>query len=342
MTDSDSTSPKPTTPDQPKKHPHRRLKWLLLIGLVVIGGALFYVNFWLYHPMGEGPAGPAVSADAFEEIWTDRPVVLLGFGDSIIAGYGSSGGKGVFERLVKNPEDEFPDMRGISLSAVLPDLTARNVALSGTNSIEHLDILIPKIPDYSEDEFGIVVATIGGNDIIHMYGYTPPREGAMYGATLEQAQPWIENFEVRLNEILDRIAGKFPGGHHVFLANIYDPTDGIGDTQNAGLPRWPDGIKLLTAYNKIIQETCEARDDTTLVDMHGAFMGHGIHSRQFWRSFYHADDPGYWYWANLEDPNDRGYDALRRLYLNAMAEVLPERLKSLPPERQIDASPASE
>jgi hypothetical protein len=30
----------------------------------------------------------------------------------------------------------------------------------------------------------------------------------------------------------------------------------------------------------------------------------------------------YWYYFNLEDPNDRGYDALRRLFLLQMAEVL--------------------
>ena len=216
-------------------------------------------------------------------------------------------------------------MLGISLSAVLPNLSENNVALSGSTSLEHLDILIPKVPEYSEDVFGIVIATIGGNDVIHMYGRTPPREGAMYGTTVEQARPWFKNFEVRLNTILDEIASRFPGGHQVFLADIYDTTDGIGDTRNAGLPAWPEGIKVLNAYNEIIRRTCKQRDDTTLITMHTEFMGHGIHSRQFWRSFYHEDDPGYWYWDN---PNDRGYDALRRLFLNAMSEVLPEQLKT--------------
>lgn len=331
----------PTADSRPVR-PRRRLKWLVIIGLVAIGGALFYINFWLYHPMGEGPAGPAVSAESFKTAWTERPVVLLGFGDSIVAGYGASPGKSVFHRLVENPEDEFPDMQGRSLSAVLPNLTTNNLALSGSTSIEHLEILIPKIPEHTSEEFGIVVATIGGNDIIHMYGRTPPREGAMYGATLQEAQPWIENFDARLTQILDEIADRFPGGHHVFLANIYDPTDGIGDTVNAGLPAWPDGVKVLQAYNDIIEKTCEERDDVTLVDMHGEFLGHGIHSRQFWRSFYRSEDPGYWYWDNLEDPNDRGYDALRRLYLNAIAEVLPERLHALPVETKIDPSLDSE
>jgi hypothetical protein len=159
-----------------------------------------------------------------------------------------------------------------------------------------------------------------------MYGRTPPREGAMYGATLDEARPWIDNFEGRLDEILNGLGDKFPGSYHIFLLNIYDPTDGIGDIEHTGLPAWDDGLEILAEYNAIIADACERRDDTTLVDIHAEFMGHGIHSRQFWRSTYDSDDPGYWYYANLEDPNDRGYDAIRRLSLIEMARVLPALL----------------
>ena len=42
---------------------------------------------------------------------------------------------------------------------------------------------------------------------------------------------------------------------------------------------------------------------------------------QFWRKFYRAEDPHYWYFENLEDPNERGYDAIRRLFLIEMTKV---------------------
>lgn len=58
-----------------------------------------------------------------------------------------------------------------------------------------------------------------------------------------------------------------------------------------------------------------------MVPVHDVFIGHGLHCAQPWRSTYHRDDPGYWLYENLEDPNDRGYDAIRRLFLLAMAEV---------------------
>ncbi len=37
---------------------------------------------------------------------------------------------------------------------------------------------------------------------------------------------------------------------------------------------------------------------------------------------YDRTDPHYWYQDNLEDPNDRGYDALRRLFLREIAGVM--------------------
>ena len=249
--------------------------------------------------------------------------MLVGLGDSVTDGFGASGGKAYFDRLVKNPSDEFDDMRGINLLAVIPNLEILNLSMSGTTSQELVEYQLPRLPDADSETFAIVVMTTGGNDIIHNYGQTPPHEGAMYGATFEQAELWITSFDVRLGEILDVVTGHFPGGCVIFLANIYDPTDGIGDTINAGLPRWPDGLKIHAAYNRIIADAANARPEVILVDMRGEFLGHGIHSRQFWQPFYQSKDPGYWYFDNLEDPNDRGYDALRRLFLDEMSRTLP-------------------
>jgi hypothetical protein len=55
--------------------------------------------------------------------------------------------------------------------------------------------------------------------------------------------------------------------------------------------------------------------------MYEAFLGHGVHCRKFWGAHYRSADPHYWYAPNLEDPNDRGYDAIRRVFLS---EILKE------------------
>lgn len=304
----------------------RRLFWLMCIGCLFVGAAFFYLYFWLHRPIGNGPAGLSVPLTAFRSNWSNQKVLLVGIGDSVTAGFGSSARHSYFDRLVNNPEDEFSDMQGRCLSRVLPGLEHRNLAVSGSTSIEHLVFHLSKLETQQGDVFGIVVVTTGGNDIIHNYGRSPPREGAMYGATYEQAIPWINNFSTRLEKILSRIQEKFPGGCEIFLANIYDPTDGIGDIVNAGLPSWPDGLRVLSAYNEIIDSATQKRENVHLVNMHDHFLGHGIHCLQFWRRNYQTQDPHYWYSDNLEDPNDRGYDAIRRLFLIEMMKSLPQIL----------------
>jgi len=306
----------------------RRLVRTALITLGVVG-AVYY--FWLWLPRGTGPAGPQVPKEAFAKTWTDRNVVLLGIGDSVTAGFGADREHSYFSRLARNPADEWPEMRGVCLASVLPNLKTQNLAVSGSISLEHAARQVNRLPLQATNVLGLVVMTTGGNDIIHDYGRTPPREGAMFGATWEQAQPWIASFEGRLDKMIQQIAGSFPGGCHIFLANIYDPTDGTGGARLVGLPGWPDGLKIHTAYNEVIARVAARHPDTVhLVDIHSAFLGHGLSCRQLWRRHYRASDAHYWYFDILEDPNDRGHDALRRLFLIEITRVMTSKFTSAP------------
>lgn len=300
-----------------------RLALLVFLGLVLILGVWGYAHFWLARPMGRGPAGPAVDGDAFEKIWTTRKVLVLGLGDSVTAGFGVPIDHGYVARLVDNPDDEWPDMQERCLRRVLPNLSVRNMAISGSTSLDHIERVRRDLETQDADTLGVVVLTTGGNDLIHNYGRSAPREGAMYGATLDQARPWIEAFQRRLEEMLDLIDERFPGGCHVFLADIYDPSDGVGDPPAAGLPPWNDCLAILGAYNEAIHRAAAARPNVHLVPMHAEFLGHGVHCAQPWREHYQRKDPSYWYGVNLEDPNNRGYDAIRRLFLREMVKILP-------------------
>jgi hypothetical protein len=133
----------------------------------------------------------------------------------------------------------------------------------------------------------------------------------MYGATLDEAKPWISNFEQRIELMIQKIESRFPGGCQIYLANIFDPTDGIGDTTRARLPEWKDAEPILNAYNDVISRCAQKHPNVHAVDIHAAFLGHGIHCTQFWRANYDWHDPHYWLYDNLEDPNERGYDAMR-------------------------------
>jgi len=294
----------------------------LLSIVLVLAGVYIYLCF--HFPIGSGPAGPAVDPSLFKKPWTDRRVLLLGIGDSVTSGFGVPKNHSYFSRLARNPDDEWPDMHSLCLSAVIPNLITRNLAAAGSNSIDHLYKQVNSLETQKADILGIVVLTTGGNDIIHDYGRSVPRDGAMYGATLEQAQPWINLFRSRLKDMLDAIDGKFPGGCEIFLADIYDPTDGKGVPLLAPFPRWPDQVDVLARYNAVIHEMCRTRPNVHLVPMHDVFLGHGLCCSRFWESCYRSEDPTVWYAFNIEDPNDRGYDAIRRVFLLEIAKVLCE------------------
>ena len=292
-----------------------RIALLVLVGCLLVAFVLVYRFVQYARPIGSGPAGPPVPLEPFTETWNEGEVLLLGMGDSVTAGYGARQTHSYFALVAQNPKDEYPDMEGRCLAAVFPHLRTLNIAVSGSTSLDHVRYLEEHLPVQPPQVRGVVVMTSGGNDLIHNYGRTPPREGAMYGASLEQARPWIENYRTRLARMLDMLDERFPGGCDVFLADIYDPSDGVGDAANAGLPPWPDALSILAEYNAIIHQAAADRVNVHVVPMHATFLGHGIHCTNAWRSVYCKTDPHYWYGSNLEDPNERGYDALRRIFL---------------------------
>jgi hypothetical protein len=211
-------------------------------------------------------------------------------------------------------------LRDVCLSRVLPQLKTLNLAVSGSNSLQHVNQIRDRLPPQDDNVFGLVVMTTGGNDLIHWYGTSPPREGAMYGAALDQAQPWIDSYEVRLDDMFTAIEERFPGGCAIFVADIYDPSDGVGDPESTwALPHWPDCLKIVDAYNAALKRVASKHKVVHVVPVHDTFLGHGIHCRQFWRSNYDWRDPHYWYFENIEDPNERGYDALRRVFLRKIS-----------------------
>ncbi len=219
------------------------------------------------------------------------------------------------------PSDEFSDIQGRNLAAVFPHLRVLNRAISGSTSSAVVGNELSHLKPFPTDTFGVVFISTGGNDLIHNYGQGSPEPEAMYGAKREQARPWIAAYATRLDGIVGRLEELFPGGAEIFMLSIFDPTDGIGDIEHAGLPAWPDGLAILSAYNQELAGCAQRHPHVHLVDVHAAFLGHGIHCDQRWRSTYQAGDPGYWLYGNLEDPNDRGYDCIRRLILSSMCEV---------------------
>ncbi len=305
-----------------RKFNRRSFLTLVAVGIILIAGTAGFL-FFTYRPsIGSGPAGPSVESKLFTSSWTTNRVLLVGLGDSVTAGFGARKGYAYFDRLIANPPDEFADLKGVNLKRVMPNLLWTNLSVSGSTSGEVPGSQLPRLPQAGPDVLGLVIITTGGNDLIHNYGRTAPREQAMYGASYQEGLPWVEGFAQRLEAIINGLNERFPAGCQVFLCNIYDPTDEVGDIAKAGLPPWPDGLRLLADYNGVIRKCAEKHANVHLVDFHQLFLGHGLHSGQFWFRHYDRQDPHYWYYANLEDPNERGYDAIRRQLLIDISHVL--------------------
>ena len=230
-----------------------------------------------------GPPGRAIAAEPFQSPWLDKPVVFLGIGDSITRGLGAPGHLTYFPLLMNNNDAFYPDMAGKDLSHVITIQSFRNYAQDYSVSQEHIDRQLVKVPQYDDSVRGIVVLTSGGNDLIHDYGRSAPQHDAMYGCTYEQAIEWCELLKARLDTLLAGLTEKFPGGCDIFFANLYDPTDGAGDPQTMGLPRWSACVKVVAMANQKIAELCEEHPNVHLVDIHTEFLGHGIHCDEFWR-----------------------------------------------------------
>src|ERR1700722_6771881 len=109
----------------------RRIISVLLAGLVLIGGTAAYLFFSFARPAGSGPAGPDVDRGLYFSAWTSRRILFVGVGVSVTGGFGARKGYSYFDRLAKNPTDEFPEMNGICLASAFPNFQSTNLAISG-------------------------------------------------------------------------------------------------------------------------------------------------------------------------------------------------------------------
>lgn len=251
-----------------------------------------------------------------------QTLAVIGFGDSVTVGYCASAGHSYVSLLIANDDASYPDFAGRDLRHRFAAVSLKNIAVNGSSSCDHGPATIHQALSTAglTADRTVVLITLGGNDLIHPY-YCQPRECAAFCATVAQATPWAARFKDRVAAQIAALRAEAPGVVTVLLANIYDPTDGVGDIQNAPgptqLPAWPEGEQVLALYNQTLSQVAQ-ENGATLVDMRSTMLGHGIH----WNDSanpHHPANPAYWYCSNLEDPNDVGYQAIRAAFWQALA-----------------------
>lgn len=299
----------------------RRRRWQFPVTVLLLLTAGLFI--WSEHqplPMGQGPAGPEVDLNPIKKLWGSSRYLIVGLGDSITRGVGADVGEGYFDLMTGN-NGAWRNAGNPNLKQVLPRFGTLNLSVAGSTSFDLLERQLADLPTQPPTVKGIVCITTGGNDLIHWYGRSRPSPRAMFGCTMEQARKWAPGFEQRLRDIVKAVSSRFPGGCEVFLANIYDPSDGRGDSERAPLPlpEWPESAKIVRLYNEAVSSVASDLPNVHAVDIYTPFLGHGYHCRDWRGPYYDKGDPHYWYFTNLEDPNHRGHDAIRRVFLTAMA-----------------------
>jgi lysophospholipase L1-like esterase len=123
-----------------------------------------------------------------------------------------------------------------------------NLARDGATSEHVLSNQLPALRQSSRQHSkapGLITLTIGGNDLLQAYG-----NDAL-------AQKALRQFQSNLPQILTglrQVVGNVP----ILLGNIYDPSDGSGDTVKLGLSHWGRALEWIAAFNAEIETQASA------------------------------------------------------------------------------------
>jgi lysophospholipase L1-like esterase len=224
----------------------------------------------------------------------DALALVVIVGDSVAAGYNAAGGNGDggrgYARLMVDNHADFPAWDGHDLSTRYPGVDFRRVAESGTTSSEVLgnvrDALDGDLPR-SVDGDVLVLVNVGGND------FNDNVQTMLFPAQTEAAAAELRsNIGAIIDAFREQYEDEGAGKTVAFLVdNIHDPTDGTGDVPDQfedGFcsmihnPMFTEGMREtalenLGTMNQAIAAEVEARG-ASLVDIHAAFMGHGMNS----------------------------------------------------------------
>jgi hypothetical protein len=150
----------------------------------------------------------------------------------------------------------------------------------------------------------LVTVTMGGNDLIGAYGDSQAARAAIgrIGAIGEAIM-------VRLGE-LSANTGR------IVVTTVYDPSDGTGEVATSGLPPWPDGPTLVQELNATLIDLAE-RHGALVADVHGRFLGHGVHAGDPTIPDSHPANRDLWY-CGLIEPNAWGAHQIRAAWWQAI------------------------
>jgi lysophospholipase L1-like esterase len=225
----------------------------------------------------------------------------VALGDSIsIDEYAGGPGRGGASLLVRNRDDDFPQWRGRDLASTRPELGFRLLATDGGTTDTLLDVQLPRLAAERLSP-RLATLTIGGNDLLLAYGDT------------RTALAVVRTVRQRVASVTRLLSDM---GCRVIVGTVYDPSDGTGAADRAGLPPWPDAVAVLAELNQALREV--AKDHGAAVaDLHARFLGHGLTRGDVRQLDPRPADRELWYHQVIE-PNAWGASAVRGAFWDAL------------------------
>lgn len=239
------------------------------------------------------------------------PVRVVYMGDSITAGVGASSFSLEYPSLLEaNSDSAWPDHADETLSAAYPTIEEWiNVSVGGatTSSMKQnqLSDLEARVGLPAEGET-LIFVTIGGNDA---------QQALLPFADVDTiAQAALDNIDDMARWLTD--PANFPDGVYVYFTNIYEPSDGTGQSQCFFGMDYSDNLAKLDVMNGgLISMGTDI--GFAAVDLNGHFRGHGMNNENPTIDAYDEDDPSRWFDNDCLHPNDRGHHEVRRLFYYA-------------------------
>jgi len=272
------------------------------------------------------PFEPVVGAHCFgtdhQDITGIEKIVFLG--DSVTAGTPPSYPEEYYRNvLVDLLEPEFGELE---VDAEFARFGARTDDLLQD---PHKEILMA-FPDV-EPRRTLVVMTIGGNDVFKW------AESHAEGASAEEIDALVDQAITYMREAIQWFRDnedRFPAGVFVVFTNVFEFTDGTGDTQSCELAGavglsepWPEGREPVSRFNEAFMQIA-VETGTDLVFMLEHFCGHGFRRDDPMGPCYRGPDAEAWFDFTCIHPNPTGHRALAEM----IYAVVMDRAYEAPPQ----------
>ena len=241
----------------------------------------------------------------------NSPDTVIFLGDSITAGAGSPGDDEDYVRLLVNNTSTWPDWDGKDLTTLYPGIDVVDVSKSGSWTGTVLNDQIERLEEQVAYPFEgeiLVVITVGGNDL---------QSVLLNPSTVEdRLEKTVDNWRKIAEYFLDE--QRFPDGTTVLMANVYEPTDAVGQAGDCFY-----GLNI----SSLLPSLHEANDQFrglaeelgfSVLDMRGTFLGHGFNYNDPNTPHYVEDDPSLWLANDCIHPNPRGHHEIRAMFWRAI------------------------